>query len=139
MSSSCNCERPHETTCPYISGDPRIFAAKQCKFASESTHATRVQMMRNADKYIRDDRQFAFVTNRCQPCFAYEDDGTEMPMFNKLTCNGAFCSVDVMNQDGLGQARTNDSGRFNGFNTMFYPINGKPEGRYASAGAFETL
>ena len=141
--SDCNCTRPPQTTCPYISGDPRIFKSPKstCVMSNTSNFDERLHMVHNADKYIRQDRVDAFVKKRCEPCFAYEENGTEVPELSKLSCNGSFCAVATNDTNGLGQGRSNDGFRFQGFDPMYYPVEGKPAGNtfYASFDGFSSL
>lgn len=139
--TDCNCVRPPQPTCPYISGDPRIFKAFQCHMSNTSNLEDRQSLVHNANTYIQQDRVDAFVKKRCEPCFAYEENGTEVPEITKLVCNGSFCTVSNNGEGGLGQGRANDGFRFQGFDPMFYPIEGKPSGNtfYAAFDGFNSL
>lgn len=137
----CNCERPQEVTCPIVTGNPRIFThfLPPCEIGNMPALQRRTEMITNADKYINMERTDAFVKNRCEPCFAYEENGTELPIHSKMTCNESFCTITMDDAQGLGQGRNNDTSRFSGFDPIYYPIDGKPVGKFAAVDGFRTL
>lgn len=138
---SCDCERPKKTNeCVFTQGDPRIFRLKPCVQSNMPSLDVRTNMIRDACSIVHQERKSAFLQNWCDPCFAYEDDGTEMPAYAREECTVSTCKVTTHNETGLGQVRANDGGRLQGYDVIYYPINGETvDGKYAAVGAFKAL
>jgi hypothetical protein len=68
-------------------------------------------MIRNAEKMMELNREYATLKNSCGPCKAPWNVGTMLPEKNMVRCNNRSCNTDFANaQDGIGTGRDYWSG-----------------------------
>lgn len=126
------CSRP--ASMPLCFPDARAFmiTTPNCMTSDgKSSYEYRMEMMANADKIIRTERESVFG-GIPPPKFPYSSNGTCLPELNQNDCNGRTCSITQVTSSGLGMGHRDN---VKPITTMsYYPINGSgASGGYSEA------
>jgi hypothetical protein len=101
--------------CPPIMADARHFTdyrpnchvenMVRMQHGVQNSHEYRMLLTHKAKEIMNLNRSYACMKNCCGPCKEPYEQGTMLPEQSMVKCNDKSCSVDWVNQQGLGQGR----------------------------------